>query len=106
MLHQKVLTSSRIAELEEQLAKMTKRRGCERKRVQTGGMIEYGTGVLLLAKNYVYSSNGVEGAHNCSEKGLHQHNGAVKAIESLVITPTRASKVKKKSLNLKQVNRT
>jgi hypothetical protein len=46
MLHQNVLQSARITELEEQLAVLTKRRSRKRKQIQQGGSIEYGIGAL------------------------------------------------------------
>lgn len=42
MLHQNSLMSSRIAELEEQLEVMGKRKARKRKRIQHGGTLEYG----------------------------------------------------------------
>jgi hypothetical protein len=42
MLHQNALQASHIAELEEQLAVITKRKGRKRKRIQQGGTMEYG----------------------------------------------------------------
>ncbi|KAK1916431.1 hypothetical protein P3342_004250 [Pyrenophora teres f. teres] len=43
MLHQNALQATRIHELEEQLAEMTKRKSRKRKRIQQGGTMEYGT---------------------------------------------------------------
>ena len=42
MLHENVLMSSRITELEEQLEIMTRRKARKRKRIQHGGTMEYG----------------------------------------------------------------
>ena len=43
MLHQNMLLVARVHELEEQLEVTTKRKGRKRKRLQTGGILEYGT---------------------------------------------------------------
>ena len=43
MLHQNALLTARVHELEEQLEVTTKRKGRKRKRLQTGGILEYGT---------------------------------------------------------------
>jgi hypothetical protein len=49
MLHQNALQASRIAELEEQLAVMTKRKARKRKRIQHGGTMEYGAASAQVA---------------------------------------------------------
>ena len=49
MLHQNVIMSSRITELEAQLAEVTKRKSRKRKRIQTGGTIEYSAGASYVA---------------------------------------------------------
>jgi hypothetical protein len=49
MLHQNALQASRITELEEQLAVMTKRKARKRKRIQTGGTLEYGEASAQVA---------------------------------------------------------
>ena len=49
MLHQNVLMSQRISELEAQLETVTKRKTRKRKRLQTGGVLEYGEGVSYVA---------------------------------------------------------
>lgn len=49
MLHQNTLQAARIAELEEQLAVITKRRERKRKRIQQGGTIEYGVASAQVA---------------------------------------------------------
>jgi hypothetical protein len=41
MLHQNALQAARIAELEEQLAVITKRKTRKRKQIQQGGTMEY-----------------------------------------------------------------
>jgi hypothetical protein len=51
MLYENVLTKARVQELEEQVAELTKRRGRKRKRIQTGGTIEFGAGALQVAKS-------------------------------------------------------
>jgi hypothetical protein len=43
MLHQNALLTAYVHKLEEQLAVVTKRKSRERKRIQQGGTIEYGT---------------------------------------------------------------
>jgi hypothetical protein len=43
MLHQNVLLTSRITELEQQIDILTKRKTRKRKRIQHGGTMEYGT---------------------------------------------------------------
>ena len=49
MLHQNVLLSSRISELEEQLEIITKRKSRKRKRIQYGGTMEYSTAAAQVA---------------------------------------------------------
>ena len=49
MLHQNALMSSRITELEEQLAVITKRKARKRKQIQHGGTIEYGEALTQVA---------------------------------------------------------
>jgi hypothetical protein len=49
MLHQNALQASRITELEEQLAVMTKRKACKRKHLQHSGTLEYGTAAAQVA---------------------------------------------------------
>ena len=51
MLHENVLIKARVRELEEQVAELTKRRGRKRKRIQTGGTLEFGAGALQVAKS-------------------------------------------------------
>jgi hypothetical protein len=51
MLHQNVLLTSRISELEKQLDIITKRKSRKRKRIQQGGTIEYGIGLWQAAAN-------------------------------------------------------
>jgi hypothetical protein len=41
--------SSRITELKEQLVEVTRRKGRKRKRIQHGGILEYGIVVLYVA---------------------------------------------------------
>jgi hypothetical protein len=49
MLHQNTLQAARIAELEEQLAVMTKRKTRKRKQIQQGGTMEYGEAAVQVA---------------------------------------------------------
>lgn len=49
MLHPVALMSSRITELEEQIAVLTKRKSRKRKRIQHGGTMEYGQGAAQVA---------------------------------------------------------
>ena len=49
MLHQNILMSARISELEAQLEVVTKRKTRKRKRLQTGGVLEYGEGASQAA---------------------------------------------------------
>ena len=49
MLYKNVLIKARVRELEEQLAKITKRKKRKRKRIQTGGNINYSISVLYVA---------------------------------------------------------
>lgn len=49
MLHQNVLLTARITELEKQLEVITKRKSRKRKRIQHGGVMEYGTGSVQIA---------------------------------------------------------
>ena len=51
MLHENVLIKAHVRELEEQIAELTKRRGRKRKRIQTGGTIEFGVGALAVAES-------------------------------------------------------
>jgi hypothetical protein len=51
MLHENVLIKARVRELEEQVAELTRRRGRKRKRIQTGGTIEFGAGALQVAES-------------------------------------------------------
>ena len=51
MLHENVLMKARVRELEEQLAAMTKRRGRKRKRIQTGGTLDFGAGASQIAES-------------------------------------------------------
>ena len=51
MLHKNVLMEARVRELEEQLAEVTKRRGRKRKRIQTGGTLDFGAGASQAAEN-------------------------------------------------------
>ena len=51
MLHKNVLMEARVRELEEQLAEVIKRRGRKRKRIQTGGTLDFGAGASQAAKN-------------------------------------------------------
>jgi hypothetical protein len=51
MLHENILIKARVRELEEQVAELTKRRGRKRKRIQTGGTIEFGAGALQVAES-------------------------------------------------------
>jgi cell division septum initiation protein DivIVA len=51
MLHENVLMKSRIQQLEEQLAEVTKRKTRKRKRIQHGGTLEYGAAALLVAES-------------------------------------------------------
>jgi hypothetical protein len=51
MLHENVLIKARVRELKEQVAELTKRKGRKRKRIQTGGTIEFSAGALQVAKS-------------------------------------------------------
>ena len=51
MLHENVLIKARVRELEEQLAAVTKRRGRKRKRIQTGGTLDFGAGASQAAES-------------------------------------------------------
>jgi hypothetical protein len=51
MLHKNILIEARVRELKEQLAELTKRKGRKRKRIQTGGTIEFGVGALQVAES-------------------------------------------------------
>ena len=51
MLHENVLMKARVRELEEQLAAVTKRRGRKRKRIQTGGTLDFGAGASQVAES-------------------------------------------------------
>jgi hypothetical protein len=51
MLHENVLIKARVQELKEQVAELTRRKGHKRKRIQTGGTIEFSAGALQVAEN-------------------------------------------------------
>ena len=51
MLYKNVLMKARVRELEEQLAAVTKRRGRKRKRIQTGGTLDFGAGASQVAES-------------------------------------------------------
>jgi hypothetical protein len=51
MLHKNILIKARVRELKEQVAKLIRRRGCKRKRIQTGSTIEFGVGALQVAES-------------------------------------------------------
>jgi hypothetical protein len=51
MLHENVLMKARVRELEEQLAAVTKRRGRKRRRIQTGGTLDFGAGASQVAES-------------------------------------------------------
>ena len=87
MLHENVLIKARVRELEEQIAELTKRRGRKRKRIQTGGTIEFGVGALAVAESAsssrttakkARSSGGQEqaqpGQRRCGNCGKTGHN--------------------------------
>ena len=56
ILHKNVLIEARVQELKEQLAEITKRKARKRKRIQTGGTIEYSIGVLYVASEVQVAS--------------------------------------------------
>jgi hypothetical protein len=87
MLHQNVLLTSRITELEQQIDIFTKRKTRKRKRIQHGGTIEYGTASVQVAiegsSSYKRAkkqrpSGSDEPAHSalrhCSKRGGTGHN--------------------------------
>jgi hypothetical protein len=51
MLHENVLIKARVRELEEQIAELTRRKGRKRKRIQTGGTIEFSAGASQVAES-------------------------------------------------------
>ena len=51
MLHKNVLIEARVRELEEQLVEVIKRRGRKRKRIQTGGTLDFSARASQVAKN-------------------------------------------------------
>jgi hypothetical protein len=51
MLYENVLIKACVWELEEQVAELIRRRGRKRKRIQIGGTIEFGAGVLQVAES-------------------------------------------------------
>ncbi|KAF2803681.1 uncharacterized protein BDZ99DRAFT_399003, partial [Mytilinidion resinicola] len=57
MLYKNILIKARVKELKEQLAEITKRKGCKKKRIQTGGIIEYSTAALYIAAKVSRVSN-------------------------------------------------
>jgi hypothetical protein len=87
MLHQNVLLTSRITELEQQIDILTKRKTRKRRRIQHGGIMEYGTTSAQVATEGSSSSKrakkqrtsgGDEPAHSalrhCSKCGGTGHN--------------------------------
>jgi hypothetical protein len=61
MLHQNALQAARIAELEEQLAVIIKRKTCKRKRIQQGGTIEVDKHEVFIALSPTRWSNDAVG---------------------------------------------
>ena len=51
MLYKNVLIKACVRELKEQLAVVTKRQGRKRKRIQTGGTLDFGAGASQVAKS-------------------------------------------------------
>ena len=87
MLHENVIMKSRIHQLEEQVAVLTKRTSRKRKRIQHGGTIEYGAAALAAAQGAsssrtivkkARSSGGQEraqpGQRHCGNCGKTGHN--------------------------------
>jgi hypothetical protein len=68
MLHKNVLMEARVRELEEQLAEITKRKARKRKRIQTGGTIEYGIGVSYVASEVQAASQSSKKARSSSNQ--------------------------------------
>lgn len=62
MLHKNVLMEARVRELEKQLAEVTKRRGRKRKRIQTGGTLDFGAGASQAAESASASRTAVKKA--------------------------------------------
>jgi hypothetical protein len=90
MLHQNVLLTSHITELEQQMDILTKRKTRRRKRIQHGGTMEYGTAsAQVAAEGASWSkrakkqrpSGGDEPAHSalrhCSKCGGTGHNSRI-----------------------------
>jgi hypothetical protein len=57
MMHGSALMESRITELEEQLATITKQKSRKRKRIQTGGTLEYGAAADQVAASTSLPAN-------------------------------------------------
>jgi hypothetical protein len=87
MLHQNVLLTSRVTELEKQLEMVTKRKARKRKRIQHGGTMEYGiasaqiaaeASVALPKSKKARSRNNCEpaqsGSRRCRNCGETGHN--------------------------------
>jgi hypothetical protein len=87
MLHKNVLIKARVRELEKQIAELTRRKGRKRKRIQTGGTIEFSIGASQVAesastartisKKARSSSNqerALPGQRRCSNCGKTGHN--------------------------------
>ena len=98
MLHQNALQAARIAELEEQLAVMTKRKARKRKRLQHGGTLEYGVGSAKVAVKASVTAQpskktrgggdhegappGIRRCGNCGETG---HNARTRLVVNTVL---------------------
>jgi hypothetical protein len=86
MLHQNALLAARNNELEEQLAEITKRKTRKRKRIQHGGVMEYGIAVQIAAEAYVVAPRSTIGCdsenqerappalRHCGMCGITGHN--------------------------------
>jgi hypothetical protein len=78
-----ILVDAQNCELQEQLAVMTKRKSRKRKRLQTGGTVEYGEGALqatasLQPAKKACGGSGVRHCSNCGEVG-HNIRSCTKA---------------------------
>jgi hypothetical protein len=78
LLHRVALVDAHVCDLEEQLAVMTKRKSRKRKRLQTGGTVEYGEGASRVAlaqsstvqsAKKAHSGGGSRRCGNCGETG-------------------------------------
>jgi hypothetical protein len=92
LLHRVALVDAHVRDLEEQLAVMTQRKARKRKRLQTGGTVEYGEGAsqaalaLSLTAQPAKRARGSSSGRRCGNCGKTGHN-----IRSCIIAANESS---------------